>query len=139
MMSSRDKNRQNDSQQRLFIERSNVIVKRSGITLRGKEPVYHNGRRVVVKVEGMNIKRRTLLQVGGLSLLAGLTGGGDSVGGVLGRMFSVPPGETLYFTPNDTFYVVNYMESPFNASRDLDGEQRRLAITGEWKKPCTLA
>ena len=137
-MSSRDKNRQNDSQQRLFIERSHVIVKRSGIPLRGKEPVYHNGRRVVVKVEGMKVKRRTLLQVGGLSLLAGLTGGCDSVGGLLGRMFAVPPRETLYFTPNDTFYVVNYMESPFNVSRDLDVEQWRLAITGEVKKPVTL-
>ncbi len=137
-MSSRDKNRQNDSQQRLFIERSHVIVKRSGIPLRGKEPVYDNGRRVVVKVEGMKVKRRTLLQVGGLSLLAGLTGGCDSVGGLLGRMFAVPPRETLYFTPNDTFYVVNYMESPFNVSRDLDVEQWRLAITGEVKKPVTL-
>jgi DMSO/TMAO reductase YedYZ molybdopterin-dependent catalytic subunit len=137
-MSSSDKSRQNDSQQRLFIERSHVLVKRSGIPLRGKEPVYDNGRRVVLKVEGMSIKRRTLLQVGGLSLLAGLTGGCDSVGGVLGRMFAVPPRETLYFTPNDTFYVVNYMESPFNISRDLNVEQWRLNVTGEVKKPVTL-
>jgi DMSO/TMAO reductase YedYZ molybdopterin-dependent catalytic subunit len=106
--------------------------------LRGQEPVYDNGRRVMLKVEGMNVKRRTLLKVGGLSLLAGLTGGCDSVGGVLGRMFAVPPRETLYFTPNDTFYVVNYMESPFNVSRDLDVEQWRLAITGEVKQPVTL-
>jgi DMSO/TMAO reductase YedYZ molybdopterin-dependent catalytic subunit len=106
--------------------------------LRGKEPVYDNGRRVVLKVEGMSIKRRTFLQVGGLSLLAGLTGGCDSVGGVLGRMFAVPPRETLYFTPNDTFYVVNYMESPFNISRDLNVEQWRLNVTGEVKKPVTL-
>src|SRR6058998_1548845 len=110
MMSSRDKNRQNDSQERLFIERRHVIVKRSGIPLRGKEPVYDNGRCVVSKVEGMNVKRRTLLQVGGLSLLAGLAGGCESVGGVLGRMFAGPPGETLCFTPNDTFCFVNYME-----------------------------
>lgn len=137
-MSSRDKNRQNDSQQRLFIERHHVIVKRSGIPLRGQEPVYDNDRRVTLKVEGMNVKRRTLLQVGGLGLLASLTGGCDSVGGVLGRMFAVPPRETLYFTPNDTFYVVNYMESPFNVSRDLDIEQWQLNVTGEVKKPVTL-
>src|SRR5947208_16177321 len=99
MMSSRDKNRQNDSQQRLFIERRHVIVKRSGIPLRGKEPVYHNGRRVVLKEEAMKVKRRTLLQGGGSSLLAGLTGGCDSVGGMLGRRFAVQPRETLYFTP----------------------------------------
>src|SRR5207249_12189654 len=103
MMSSRDKNRQNDSQQRLFIERSHVIVKRSGIPLRGKEPVYHNGRRNVVKVEGMKVKRRTLLQVGGVSRLAGLTGGCDSGGGVMGRVFAVPPRETLGVTADDTF------------------------------------
>ncbi len=137
-MSSRDKSRQNNSQQELFIEPSNVIVKRSGIPLRGQEPVYDNGRRVVLKVEGMNVKRRTLLQVGGLSLLAGLTGGCDSVGSVLGRMFAVPPRETLYFTPNEQFYVVNYMESPFNVSRDLNVEQWKLSVTGEVKKPVNL-
>ncbi len=137
-MSSRDKSRQNDWQQRLFIERSHAIVKRSGIPLRGKEPVYDNGRRVVSKVERMNVKRRTLLQVGGLGLLAGLTGGCEAVGGVLGRMFAVPSRETLYFTPNDAFYVVNYMESPFNVSRDLNVEQWRLSVTGEVKKPVTL-
>ena len=94
-MSSRDKRRKNHSQQRLFIERHHIIVKKSGIPLRGEEPVYDNDRRVAVKVEGMKVKRRTLLQVGGLSLLAGLTGGCDAVGGVLGRMFAVPPRETL--------------------------------------------
>ena len=49
----------------------------------------------------------------------------------IGRMFAVPPRETVYFTPNDKFYVVNYMDSPYNLSRDLDVEQWRLLITGQ--------
>ena len=54
----------------------------------------------------MNLSRRSLLKLGGLGIAAGLTGGCDSVGSVFGRMFAVPPRETLYFTPNDKFYVV---------------------------------
>ncbi len=79
----------------------------------------------------MNLSRRSLLKLGGLGIAAGLTGGCDSVGSVFGRMFAVPPRETLYFTPNDKFYVVNYSKSPFNISRDLDQEQWRLFVTGE--------
>lgn len=86
----------------------------------------------------MDVKRRTILQVGGLGLLAGLTGGCDSVGSVLGRMFAVQPRDTLYFTPNDHFYVVNYMESPFNVSRDLNVEQWKMTVSGEVKRPMTL-
>jgi len=81
----------------------------------------------------MNLSRRSLLKLGGLGALAGLTGGCDSVGGLFGSMFAVPPRETLYFTPNDKFYVVNYSRSPFNLSRDLDQEQWRLFVTGEVK------
>lgn len=82
--------------------------------------------------------RRTILKVAGLGFLAGLTGGCDSVGTVFGRMFAIPPRETLYFTPNDKFYIVNYMDSPFNVSRDLDVEQWRLHIKGEVKHPTTF-
>jgi len=59
-------------------------------------------------------------------LCTGMTSGCD-----LGQMFAVQPRETVYFTPNDTFYVVNYMDSPYNLSRDIDVEQWRLSITGE--------
>jgi DMSO/TMAO reductase YedYZ molybdopterin-dependent catalytic subunit len=87
------------------------------------------------------LNRRALLKLGlkmgGLGLLAGLPGC-DSVGSMFGRMFAIPPRETLYFTPNEKFYVVNYMDSPFNVSRDLNVEQWRLAITGEVKKPMNL-
>jgi hypothetical protein len=69
--------------------------------------------------------------------LAGVTGC-DSVGSVFGRMFAVPPRDTSYFTPNEDFYIVNYMDSPFNVSRDLNVEQWRLQVTGEVKKPMTL-
>jgi DMSO/TMAO reductase YedYZ molybdopterin-dependent catalytic subunit len=81
--------------------------------------------------------RRGILKLAGLGAFAGLTGC-DSVGSVFGRMFAVPPRDTSYFTPNEQFYVVNYMDSPFNVSRDLDVEQWRLAIKGEVKKPMTL-
>jgi hypothetical protein len=60
------------------------------------------------------------------------------MGSVFGRMFAVPPRETIYFTPNDKFYVVNYMDSPFNVSRDLNVEQWQLSITGEVKRKMTL-
>ena len=81
----------------------------------------------------MNISRRTLLKVGGFGALMGLTGGCD-----VGQMFAVPPRETLYLTPNDKFYVVNYSKSPFTVSRDLDQEQWHLSITGVVTTPMTL-
>ena len=74
----------------------------------------------------MNITRRNLLKLTGLGAIASLTGACD-----FGSMFAVPPRETLYFTPNDKFYVVNYSKSPFNVTRELDQEQWRLHITGE--------
>lgn len=84
------------------------------------------------------LTRRTFLKLTGLSTTVGLLGGCDAIGSVFGRMFAVPPRETTYFTPNEKFYVVNYMDSPFNVSRDLDIEQWRLSITGEVKKRLTL-
>jgi DMSO/TMAO reductase YedYZ molybdopterin-dependent catalytic subunit len=86
----------------------------------------------------MNLRRRTFLKVSGAGLVAAMTGGCDSVGGIFGRMFAVPPRETLYFTPNDKFYVVNYSDSPFSVSRELDQEQWRLSVTGEVEHPMTL-
>lgn len=85
----------------------------------------------------MSLKRRTILKLGGLGLLAGLTGC-DALGSVFGRMFAIPPRETAYFTPNDKFYIVNYMDSPFNVSRDLNVEQWKLSVTGEVKHPLSL-
>jgi DMSO/TMAO reductase YedYZ molybdopterin-dependent catalytic subunit len=86
----------------------------------------------------MALPRRTFLKAGGLGVLAVMTGGCDSVGSIFGRMFAVPPRDTLYFTPNDLFYVVNYSDSPFNVSRELNQEQWRLSVTGEVKRPMSL-
>jgi DMSO/TMAO reductase YedYZ molybdopterin-dependent catalytic subunit len=86
----------------------------------------------------VNLRRRTFLQLMGMGTAAGMLGGCDSVGSVFGRMFAMPPRETNYFTPNDKFYVVNYMDSPYNLSRDLNQEQWRLSISGEVKHPTTL-
>jgi len=82
--------------------------------------------------------RRALLKIGGIGLAAGLTGGCDSAASVFGRLFAVPPRETTYFTPNDTFYVVNYSDSPFSLSRDVKIDQWQLSITGAVKKPAVL-
>ena len=86
----------------------------------------------------MKLRRRTFLQASGLGLAVAMTGGCDSVGSLLGRMFAIPPRETLYFTPNDKFYIVNYSDSPFTISRELNQEQWRLAVTGEVKHPMSL-
>jgi len=88
-------------------------------------------------MSSFQFSRRGVLKLAGLGALAGLTGC-DSVGSVFGRMFAVPPRETVYFTPNDDFYIVNYSDSPFNLSRNLDVEQWRVQISGEVKKPMTL-
>ena len=81
--------------------------------------------------------RRTFLKFSGFGLLAGLTGC-DAMGGVFGRMFAVPPRDTTYITSNDKFYIVNYSDSPFNISRDINIEQWRVHITGEIKKQTSL-
>jgi len=76
----------------------------------------------------MDLTRRKLFQLGGFSALAGLTS--ITSGCDLGSMFAVPARDTLYFTPNDQFYTVNYMDSPYNLSRDLDQEQWQMVVTG---------
>lgn len=85
-----------------------------------------------------DLKRRNLFKLAGLGAVAGMTGGCDAVGSMFGRMFAMPPRETTYITPNGKFYVVNYMDSPFNLSRDLNQEQWRLSVRGDVKKPLTL-
>ena len=56
----------------------------------------------------------------------------------LGGMFAVPPRDTVYFTPNDKFYTVNFSDSPYNFSRDIDIEQWRLLIKGEVRQSTVL-
>ncbi len=81
----------------------------------------------------MDLTRRSLLKLAGLGTLAGLTGGCD-----FGQMFAIPPRDTLYFTPNDKFYIVNYSKSPFNVTRELDQEQWQMRVTGEVKHKTSL-
>ena len=84
----------------------------------------------------MELTRRKFLTLSGLGALTGLSG--LSMGCDLGSMFAVPPRETMYFTPNAKFYVVNYMDSPYNLTRDVDQEQWRLLIKGEVAHPTSL-
>ena len=57
---------------------------------------------------------------------------------MFGRMFAMPPRDTTYFTPNEKFYIVNYSDSPFSVSRDLNADQWQLAITGAVRKNTVL-
>ncbi len=88
--------------------------------------------------ELLSLKRRTFLKLAGLGTLAGVTGGCDSVGSLFGRMFAVPPRDTLYFTPNDIFYVVNYADSAVSVTREVNIEQWRVSLKGEVKTPMSL-
>lgn len=84
----------------------------------------------------MDLSRRALLKLSGLGALSGLSS--LTLGCDLGSMFAVPPRDTVYFTPNDKFYVVNYMDSPYNLTRNLDQEQWRLLIKGEVNQRMSL-
>ncbi|MGQ0810770.1 MAG: molybdopterin-dependent oxidoreductase [Nitrospiraceae bacterium] len=86
----------------------------------------------------LTLRRRSLLKLAGFGVLAGATGGCDGLGSMFGRMFAVPPRDTLYFTPNDKFYVVNYADSVVGFSRDVNVEQWRVMVTGEVKKKMKL-
>ena len=44
----------------------------------------------------------------------------------------------MYFTPNDKFYTVNFSDSPYNFSRDIDIEQWQLLVKGEVQQPLVL-
>ena len=80
-----------------------------------------------------SLSRRSLFKLGGVTLLWGAMPGCD-----LGGMFAVPPRDTVYFTPNDKFYTVNFSDSPYNFSRDIDIEQWQLHVKGEVKQSSVL-
>ncbi|MDH4360960.1 MAG: hypothetical protein OEW33_09540, partial [Nitrospirota bacterium] len=60
------------------------------------------------------LSRRVLLKLGGL-----VSFGLGFPGCDMGSMFAVPPRETVYFTPTDKFYTVNFMDASYNFTRDL--------------------
>ena len=80
-----------------------------------------------------SLSRRALFKLGGLTA-AGLALPGCD----LGSMFAVPPRDTVYFTPNDKFYTVNFMDASYNFTRDLDIEQWHMVIKGAVKNPLLM-
>ena len=79
------------------------------------------------------VTRRALFTFGGLTVATMALPGCD-----LGSMFAVPPRDTVYFTPNDKFYRVNYNEGSYNFTRDLDVEQWQMLIKGSVEHPTVM-
>jgi DMSO/TMAO reductase YedYZ molybdopterin-dependent catalytic subunit len=71
------------------------------------------------------LSRRALFKLGGLFTAGAMLPGCD-----LGSMFAVPPRDTVYFTPNEKFYTVNFMDASYNFTRDLDVEQWEMVVKG---------
>jgi DMSO/TMAO reductase YedYZ molybdopterin-dependent catalytic subunit len=71
------------------------------------------------------LSRRALFKLGGLFTAGAMLPGCD-----FGSMFAVPPRDTVYFTPNDKFYTVNFMDASYNFTRDLDVEQWKMVVKG---------
>src|SRR5437867_6323997 len=82
--------------------------------------------------------RRHVLKIAAATAVGGLLGKEVKAASFFGRMFAVPARDTSYFTPNEKFYIVNYSDSPFSLSRDLNAEQWQLSIGGAVKKSVVL-
>ncbi|HNP61943.1 MAG TPA: hypothetical protein PKM72_13940, partial [Nitrospirales bacterium] len=76
------------------------------------------------------LTRRALFKLGGLASIGFGIPGCD-----MGSMFAVPPRETTYFTSNDKFYTVNFMDASYNFTRDLDVEQWKMVVKGAVERP----
>ena len=79
------------------------------------------------------LNRRALFKLGGLATIGMGFPGCD-----LGSMFAVPPRETTYFTANDKFYTVNFMDASYNFTRDLDVEQWKMVVKGAVERPLVM-
>ncbi|MFZ1746753.1 MAG: molybdopterin-dependent oxidoreductase [Nitrospirales bacterium] len=79
------------------------------------------------------LSRRALFKLGGLATIGMGLPGCD-----LGSMFAVPPRETTYFTSNDKFYTVNFMDASYNFTRDLDVEQWKMVVKGAVERPLVM-
>ncbi len=71
------------------------------------------------------ISRRGILTLGGLATVGLALPGCD-----LGSMWAVPPRDTVYFTPNDKFYTVNFLDAAYMFTRDVDVEQWQMVVKG---------
>lgn len=80
-----------------------------------------------------SLSRRALFKLGGLATISMGFPGCD-----LGSMFAVPPRETTYFTSNDKFYTVNFMDASYNFTRDLDVEQWKMVVNGAVERPLVM-
>ncbi|WNM57427.1 molybdopterin-dependent oxidoreductase [Candidatus Nitrospira allomarina] len=79
------------------------------------------------------LSRRALFKLGGLATIGVGFPGCD-----LGSMFAVPPRETTYFTSNEKFYTVNFMDASYNFTRDLDVEQWKMVVKGAVERPLVM-
>ncbi|WP_447965498.1 molybdopterin-dependent oxidoreductase [Nitrospira sp. Ecomares 2.1] len=79
------------------------------------------------------LSRRALFKLGGLASIGFGLPGCD-----MGSMFAVPPRETTYFTSNDKFYTVNFMDASYNFTRDLDVEQWKMVVKGAVERPVVM-
>jgi DMSO/TMAO reductase YedYZ molybdopterin-dependent catalytic subunit len=80
-----------------------------------------------------SLSRRALFKLAGLTSLGLGFPGCD-----MGSMFAVPPRETTYFTSNDKFYTVNFMDASYNFTRDLDVEQWKMGVKGAVERPVVM-
>lgn len=80
-----------------------------------------------------SLSRRSLFKLGGIASLGLGFPGCD-----MGSMFAVPPRETTYFTSNDKFYTVNFMDASYNFTRDLDVEQWKMLVKGAVERPVVM-
>jgi DMSO/TMAO reductase YedYZ molybdopterin-dependent catalytic subunit len=81
----------------------------------------------------LSISRRGFFALGGFATASLALPGCD-----LGSMFAVPPRDTVYFTPNDKFYRVNFNEGSYNFTRDLDVEQWQMLVKGAVQNPTVM-
>jgi len=85
------------------------------------------------------INRRKMIQLGGMGLLSlGLAQRAEGGAFFWGKLFSVPPRDTPYITPNDKFYLVNYSDHSLESTKNINLGQWKLSITGMVDQPLTL-
>src|ERR1051326_300577 len=87
---------------------------------------------------GLSLTRRHVLKIAAGTAVGSLLGQHVEGASFFGRMFAVPARDTSYFPPNEKFYIVNYSDSPFSLSRDLNADQWQLSISGAVKKSAVL-
>lgn len=83
-------------------------------------------------------RRRVLGAAGAIVLGAGLPRPAEAGAFFWGRLFSVPPRDTPFITPNDQFYRVNYSDHSLEAGANLRLDRWSLAVSGAVERPIRL-